>query len=82
MQNDSTLKIQVFDGTEKDDVEQHWFSCEAILIVKQTPDNVAKIAQLETSFKDRSLPWYMKYKSTTQDRKTQILNEIKRELLK
>lgn len=40
---DSILKLHVFHGTGKDDVEQHRFMCEAIWEVKQTTYENAKI---------------------------------------
>jgi hypothetical protein len=54
----------VFHGTDKDDVEQHWFTCEAIWSVKRITDEASKIAQPETTFRDRTLTWYMKCKAT------------------
>jgi hypothetical protein len=47
-------------GTGKDDAEQHWFTCEAIWTVNKITDDVVKIAQLETTFRDRALQWYIK----------------------
>lgn len=41
---DASLKLPVFHGTKRDDAEQHWFTCEAVWAVKQTPNEKAKIA--------------------------------------
>jgi hypothetical protein len=62
---DSTLRLPTFHGMGRDDAEQHWFTCEAIWSVKRVTDEASKIAQLETTFRDRALTWYMKYKATT-----------------
>ena len=43
MQNDSTLKLPIFYRTSKDDIKQHWFTCEEIQAVKQTSNDVAKV---------------------------------------
>ena len=42
----------------------------------------AKIAQLETTLKDKAMMWYMKYKSTTSAVQARSLKEIKRYLLR
>lgn len=63
-------------------MEQHWFTCEAMWAVKQTPNEQAKIAQLETTFIERALTWYMKFKATTPAGKTRTLAKIKQALLK
>jgi hypothetical protein len=61
---DSTLKLPAFHGMGRDDVEQHWFICEAIWSMKRVIDEASNIAQLETTFRDKALTWYMKYKAT------------------
>jgi hypothetical protein len=62
---DSTLRLPMFHGMGRDDAEKHWFTCEVIWSVKRITDEASKIAQLETTFRDRALTWYMKYKATT-----------------
>ena len=62
---DATLKIPVFHGTGRDNAKQYWFTCDAIWVVKQIADDNVKIAQLETTFRERALTWYMKFKATT-----------------
>jgi hypothetical protein len=66
----------------KDDVKQHWFTCEAIWSVKRITDEATKIMQLETTFRDRALTWYMKYKATTPTGQMRSLTEIKQDLLR
>jgi hypothetical protein len=61
---DSTLRLPTFHGMGRDDAEQHWFTCEAIWSVKRVTDEASKIVQLETTFRDKALTWYMKYKAT------------------
>ena len=79
---DATLKLPVFHDTGRDDAKQHWFTYEAVWMVKQTPNDLAKIAQLETTFRERALTWYMKFKATTPPRQVRTLAEIKKALLK
>jgi hypothetical protein len=78
---DSTLRFLVFHGMGKDDAEKHWFTCEAIWSVKRVTDDATKITQLETTFKDRALMWYMKYKATVPVGQVRSLAEIKQDLL-
>jgi hypothetical protein len=78
---DSTLRLQVFHITGKDDAEKHWFTCEEIWSIKRVTDGAAKIVQLETTFKDRALTWYMKYKATAPVGHARYLNEIKQDPL-
>jgi hypothetical protein len=72
----------MFHGMGKDDVEQNWFMCEEIWFVKRITDEVTKIMQLETTFRDRSLMWYMKYKDNVLAGQMRSLTEIKQDLLK
>jgi hypothetical protein len=74
---DNTLRLPMLHRMGKDDVDQHWFKCEAIWSMKRIIDEAGKITQLETVFKDRHLMWYMNYKSTTLVGKTRSLEEIK-----
>jgi hypothetical protein len=53
MRNQYTkLRIHVFHGMGKDDVEKHWFTCEAIWSVKRITDEASKIVKLENTFRD------------------------------
>jgi hypothetical protein len=79
---DSTLRLPMFHGMGRDDAEQHWFTCEAIWSVKRIMDEASKIAQLETTFRDRALTWYMKYKATVPMGQARSLLDIKRDLLR
>jgi hypothetical protein len=47
----------------KDDAKQHWFTCGAIWYVKRITNEAMEISQLETTFRDKALVWYMKYKA-------------------
>jgi hypothetical protein len=50
--------------------------------MKRITEEATKIAQLETTFRDRALTWYMKYKATATMRHIRYLTNIKRDLLK
>jgi hypothetical protein len=80
---DSTLRLPVFHiRTSKDDAEQHCFTCESIWYMKRIIDETTNIMQLETTFRDRALMWYMKYKAIAPVGHTRSLIESKRDLLK
>ena len=72
----------MFHGIERDDAKQHWFTCEAIQVVKQTTDNQVKIAKLETMFREGDLTWYMTFKVMTLVGQARLLVDIKQVLLK
>jgi hypothetical protein len=60
-----TLRLSMFQGKGKDDVEQHWFTCREIWCMKRITDEEAKIMKIETTFKKKSLMWYMNYLKAT-----------------
>ena len=55
------MKLPVFKGSGLEYPEQHWFLCDAMWCVKQVIDDDIKMAQLTTTFRDRTLNWFMKY---------------------
>jgi hypothetical protein len=61
---DNSMKLLVFHGMSKDDVEQNWFTYDTIYSVKTIIDEAAKIMQLKTILRDISVMWYMEYKAT------------------
>ena len=73
---DNTLRFPMFHGMCKDDAEQHWFTCESIWSIKRIAYEATKIMHLETTFRDRDLTWYMKYKDTTPVGQERSLAEI------
>lgn len=60
--NSMSIILIMFHGTGKDDAEQHWFTCQVIWFFNKITDEAQKIAQLETTLRDRALQWNMKYK--------------------
>jgi hypothetical protein len=66
----------------RDDVEQHWFMCEVIWYVKGVIDATSKIMQQETTSRDRTLTWYMKYKVISPMGQARSLTNIKRDILR
>jgi hypothetical protein len=69
---DSTLRLPVFDGMGKDGAEQHWFTCEANWYVKRITDKVAKIMQLETMFRDKALMWLQKLRRSNERKRNRL----------
>jgi hypothetical protein len=72
----------VLHGMSRDDVEHHWFTCEAIWYFKRVIYEVSKISQLDTNFIDISSTSYMKYKVSMPKGQHRSLKEIKRDLLR
>jgi hypothetical protein len=77
MNQDSTLRPHVFHGMGRDDVEYNWFTCEVIWSENRIIDEAFNIVQLETTFRYRSLTWYINYKVTAPTRKMRPLIDIK-----
>ena len=49
-----------FSGRGNDDVEQHWYLCEAIWRARQTPD-AGKLIEFQTTLRERALRWFIKW---------------------
>jgi hypothetical protein len=79
---DPTLRMLVFHEPGLEDPQQHLFICETTWTVKNIQDDDAKIAQLEMTFKDHTLLWYMKYHTTTPMGQTRTLVDVRQALLK
>jgi hypothetical protein len=58
---DPTLKMSLFQGASSEDPDQHLFICEMIWAVKNVYDDDVHIFQLEMTFREHTLLWYMKY---------------------
>ena len=76
------MKLPTFKGTGAEDLEQHWFLCEAVCTIKGIQDDNIKLVQLATTLRDRALTWYMKYTSaqikTLVQVKTTMIKEFKK----
>jgi hypothetical protein len=79
---DPTLRMPLFQGVGSEDPEQHLFICDTIWTVKNVQDDDVKIVQLEMTFRDHALLWYMKYHNTTPVGQTRTLAEVRQALLK
>lgn len=75
------LTMTMFHGVGNEDLEKHLLVCKPIWIAKQVQDEATKISQLEETFRDRALTWYMKFKSVTLVGQM-TLNEIKQPLIR
>jgi len=78
------IKLPAFQGTGTKDPDHHFFLCEAVWNIKQVHNDDTKKAQLATTFRDRSLTWFMKFSTSTQQPKTiqEIKDELKKEFKK
>jgi hypothetical protein len=56
---DPTIRLPEFRGEGSEDPEKHLFICENIWVAKQIIDEDTKVSQLEITFRDHTLDWYM-----------------------
>jgi hypothetical protein len=56
---DPTIRLLEFRGDGSDDLENIFFICEKIWAKKQITYEYTKVAQLEITFRDHTLDWYM-----------------------
>jgi hypothetical protein len=83
---DPTIQLPKFRGEGSDDPEKHLFICEKIWEAKKITDKYTKVSQLEITFKDRALDWYMGLKvnnptgepTTIIDMKKQLINKFQK----
>jgi hypothetical protein len=61
---DTTLRLPAFHGIGRDDAKNIGLCMQAIFSMKRVTSEASKITQLETTFKDKAMMWYMKYKAT------------------
>jgi hypothetical protein len=80
--HDNTLRLPVFHGMSRDDVEHNWFTCEAIWSMKRITNKALNIVQVETIFRDKPLTWYINFKANALVGQTRSLIETKRDILK
>ena len=57
----ANIKLAIFNGNGLEDLETHWFLCEAVCIVRQIQDKNIKKAQMITTLRGRALDSYMKF---------------------
>ena len=67
------IKLHIFRGTGLEDPKHHWFLCKVVCNFKQVQNDVVKMAQLTTTFKDRALNQFMKYSN----RKNRTLVQVR-----
>ena len=78
------IKLPIFRGIGTKDPDQHFFLCEVVWNIKQVQNDDIKREQLTTTFRDRSLTWFMKFSTSMQQPKTieEIKNILKKEFKK
>ena len=67
-----------FSGRGNDDVEQHWYLCEAIWRARQTPD-AGKMIEFQATHRDRALHWFIKWSEAHQNL---AIADVKRRFVK
>jgi hypothetical protein len=81
-----TIKLPEFRGDGSDDLEKKLFICEKLWEIKQITDEDTKVAQLEITFRDHTLDWYLGISTnnpigtltTVEDVKRQLINEFQK----
>jgi hypothetical protein len=61
LHENNILKVPTFRADGSEDLDQHWFLCEAMWSIENVTDEVVKRAQFSTTLRDRALRWYMKF---------------------
>jgi hypothetical protein len=73
------MRLPIFRGDGSEDLDQHWFLCEAVWSIKNITDEAVKRNQFSTTLRDHTLSWYMKlFQGIAQPKP---LNEIKNVLV-
>ena len=55
------IRLPTFNGNVAEDLQQHWFLCEAIWMVHQVCNAEIKKAQMITTHWGRVLDWFMNF---------------------
>jgi hypothetical protein len=55
------MRLPIFREDGSEDLDQHWFLCEAVWSIKDVNDEVVKSTQFSNTLRDRALSWYMKF---------------------
>ena len=55
------MRLTTFRGDGSEDLDHHWFLCEAVWSIKNITDEAVKHAQFSTNLRDHTLIWYMKF---------------------
>ena len=67
-----------FSGKGNDDVEQHWYLCEAIWRARHTPE-VGKLIEFQNTLRERSLRWLLKWYEAHHN---PTIDDVKRDFFK
>jgi hypothetical protein len=78
---DPTIRLPEFWGEGSDDPEKNLFICEKIWEAKKITDEDTKVAQLEITFRDHALDWYMGLTVNNPTRAPTTVIEVKKQLI-
>jgi hypothetical protein len=78
---DPTIRLPEFRGDGLDDPEKHLFICEKIWEAKKITDEDTKVSQLEITFRDHALDWYMGLAGNNPMGAPTTIAEVKRQLI-
>ena len=74
----SFTRYPEFSGRGNDDVEQHWYLCEAIWRARQTPD-AGKLIEFQTMLRERALRWFIKW---SEAHPNPVIADVKRDFVR
>ena len=75
------MKLPMFHGNGTNDLEQYWFLCEAVQMVRQTTNEDVNKSQLATTLQGHVFDWYMRFIQVMQGIVTKTFDEIWKRLL-
>jgi hypothetical protein len=78
---DPTIILPEFLGKTSEDPEKHLFICEKIWEEKQVIKEDTKVAQLDITFREHTLDWYMSLDVNNQQGAPKIVAEVKKLLI-
>jgi hypothetical protein len=78
---DPTIRLPEYRGDGSDDLEKHLFIYEKIWVAKQITYEDTKVAQLEITFRDCTLKWYMGLATNNPMGAPTIVEEVKKKLI-
>ena len=55
------VRLPTFNGNGIEDLEKHWFLCEAVWMVRLVHNSDINKTQMITTLRGRALDWFMKF---------------------
>ena len=72
----TNVRLPTFNGNGTEDLEQYWFLCEAVWMVRLVHNADIKKAQMITTLRGHTLNWFMNFCATPIGTSHNTLEEI------